>query len=113
MVLGKSLTQINNTTIYAEKFSTTKRRFSLSLHYNGHNSYLFVNGKEVIKIKAKDSEIVKDLIFLANISKDFSESNMKKTGLYGSVYYCSIDHNATAANDILDVHNYLIKKYVI
>ena len=38
---------------------------------------------------------------------------MKKTGLYGSVYYVSIEHYATAANDILDAHNYLIKKYVI
>ena len=118
LVLGKSLTQIKNATIYAEKmysinFSTIKKRFSLSLHYNGDNSYLFVNGKEIIKFKAKDSEIVEDPICLGNISKDFSESNMKKTGLYGSVYYFSIDHNATAANDILDTHNYLIKMYVI
>ena len=66
-----------------------KKRFSLSLHYNGDNSYLFVNGKEIIKFKAKDSEIVEDPICLGNISKGFSESNMKKTGLYGSVYYFS------------------------
>ena len=53
LVLGKSLTQINSTTIYAEKmysisFSATKKRFSLSFHYNGDNSYIFVNGKEII-----------------------------------------------------------------
>ena len=63
LVLGKSFTQISNTTIYVEQmcsinFSATKKRFSLSLHYNGNNSYLFVNGKEIIKFKAKDSEIV-------------------------------------------------------
>ena len=81
--------------------------------YNGDNSYLFVNGKEIIKFKAKDSEIVEDSICLGNISKDFSESNMKKTGLYGSVYYFIFYRNATVANDILDAHNYLIKKYVI
>ena len=105
LVLGKSLTQINNTTIYAEKLYSIN--FSASLHYNGDNS------KEIIKFKAKGSEIVKDPICLGNISKDFSESNMKKTGLCGSVYYFNIDHNAAAANDILDAHNYLIKKYAI
>ena len=53
--------------------------------------------EEIIKFKAKDSEIIEDPICLGSISKDFSESNMKKTGLYGSVYYFSIDHNSTAA----------------
>ena len=93
--------------------SATKTRLCLNLHYNGDNSYLFVNGKEIIKFKAKDSKIVANAICLGNISKDFSESNMKKTGLYGSVYYFNIDHNATTVNDILDAHNYLIKKHVI
>ena len=83
------------------------------MHYNGDNIYLFVSGKEMIKFKAKGSEIAEDPICLGNISKYFSESNMKKTGLYGSVYYFSIDRNATASNDILDAHNYLIKNYVI
>ena len=85
----------------------------LSLHYNGDNSYLFVNGKEIIKFKAKDSEIVEDPICLGNISKDFSESNMKKTGLYGSVYYFSIDRNAVTFDEILDIHDYLYKKYAV
>ena len=53
LVLGKSLTQISNTTVYAEKmysinFSATKKRFCLSLHYNGDNSYLFVNGRSYL-----------------------------------------------------------------
>ena len=95
--------------MYSFNFSATKKRFSLSLHYNGDNSYLFVNGKEIIKFKAKDSEIVEDPICLGNISNNFSKSNMKKTMLYGSVYYFSIDRNATAANGILDAYNYLIK----
>ena len=98
--------------MHSINLSATKKRFSLSLHYNGDNSYVFVNGIEIIKFKAKHSEIV-DPICLGNISKDFSESNMKKTGLYGSVYYFSIDRNATVSNDILDAHNYLLKKCVI
>ena len=62
--LGKDFIQgINGTTIHAEKlystnFTVANKRFCLSLHYNGDNSFLFVNGKEIINFKAKDSEIV-------------------------------------------------------
>ena len=64
LVFGKDFIQgINGTTFNAEKvysinFGATRARFSLSLHYNGDNSYLFVSGKEMIKFKAKDSETV-------------------------------------------------------
>ena len=44
--------------MFSVNFSATGARFSLSLHYNGDNSYLFVNGKELIKFKVKNSEIV-------------------------------------------------------
>ena len=57
----------------------TKNKFCLSLHYNGANSYLFVNGKEIVKFKAKDSAIVATPLCLGNISKDWSVNNMKKT----------------------------------
>ena len=59
LILGHGLSQkVNNTTTYAEKmyspnFSAENKIFCLSLHYNGHNSCLFVNGKEVTKFKAK------------------------------------------------------------
>ena len=55
------------------------------MHCNGGNSYLFVNGTEIYKFKAKDSEIVATPLFLGDISKDFSVDNMKKTGLNGYV----------------------------
>ena len=42
------------------------------------NSYLFVNGAEIYKLKAKDSKIVASLLCLGNISKDWSTDNMKK-----------------------------------
>ena len=119
LVVGKDFMQgINNTIIYAEKmysinFSATGRRFCLSLHYNGDNSYLFVNGREIIKFKTKDSEIVANPLCSGNISNDFSESNMKKAGLYGLIYEFIIDHKAFAANDILDIHKYLTKKHNI
>ena len=84
LVLGKKFIQrIDNTKIYPEKmysinFSATKKRFCFSLHYYGDNSYLFVNGAEMIKFKANYSEIVANSLCLGNISKDFSEINMKK-----------------------------------
>ena len=51
------------------------------MHYNGANSYLFVNGTEIYKFKAKDSEIVATPLCLGNISKDWSVDNMKKLDL--------------------------------
>ena len=73
LVLGKDFIQgIKNTTIYVEKmylinFKTTGRRFCFSLHYNGDNSYLFIGGREMIKFKTKDSEIVANPLCLGNI----------------------------------------------
>ena len=55
------------------------------MHYNGANSYLFVNGTEIIKFKAKDSEILAYSLCLGDISKDWSHDNIKKTGLKGYV----------------------------
>ena len=43
--------------------------FSLSLHYNGANSYSFVNGKEIVKLKAKDSAIAPTPLCLGHIWK--------------------------------------------
>ena len=86
LVLGKGPTQGLEHTLTAEKmysinFTVTKKKFCLSLHYNGANSYLFVNGTEIIKFKAKDSEIVPNPLCLGNISKDWSTDNMKKQDL--------------------------------
>ena len=63
LILGKGPTQgLGEHSLTAEKmysinFSKDNIKFCLSLHYNGANSYLFVNGTEIIKFKAKDSEI--------------------------------------------------------
>ena len=55
--------------MYSINFAVAKNKFCLSLHYNGANSYLFVNGTEIIKFKAKDSEIISSRLCLGNISK--------------------------------------------
>ena len=45
--------------MYSPNFTVDNKIFCLSLHYNGDNSYLFVNGKEVTKFKANNSELIK------------------------------------------------------
>ena len=80
------------------------------MHYNGANSYLFANGTEIIKFKTKNSEIVATPLCLGNISKDFSVDNIKKTGSCGYVHDFSVDYDAIAVDDILDIHKYLMKK---
>ena len=72
LVLRIGLTQGLGHTLTAEKmcsinFTVTDKKFCLSLHYNGANSYFFVNGTEIYKFKAKDSEIVASPLCLGNI----------------------------------------------
>ena len=80
---------------------------------NGASSYLFVNDTEIIKLKAKDSEIAATPLCLGNISEKFSADNMKMTGLSGYVYDFSVDCDAITIDDILDIHKYLMKKKII
>ena len=65
---------------------------------------------QIHKFKSKGSEIVATPLCLGNISKEFSVDNMKKTGLNGYVYDFSVDYDAIAVDDILDIHKYLMEK---
>ena len=67
--------------MYSINFTVIKKKCCLSLHYNGANSYLFVNGTKIYKFKAKNLEIVASPLCLGNISKDWSTDNMKKQDL--------------------------------
>ena len=83
LVLGIGPTQGLEDTLTAEKiysvnFTVTKKKFCLSLHYNGVNSYLFVNGTERYKFKAKEKQSAASPLCLGNISKDWSIDNTKK-----------------------------------
>ena len=69
--------------MYSVNFTVLNKKFCLILHYNGANSYLFVNGTEIYKFKAKDSEIVASPLCLGNISKDWLVNNLKKQVLMG------------------------------
>ena len=97
--------------MYSINFTKNYKKICLSLHYNGANSYLIVNATEIHKFKAKDSDIVATTICLGNISKDFSVDNMKNTEwINGYVYDFSVDYDAIAVDDILDIHKYVMKK---
>ena len=115
LVLGRGPTQGLDSTLTAEKmysinFTVTKKKSCLSFHYNGSDSYLFVNGTEICKFKVKDSVIVASPLCLGNISKNWSTDNMKKTRFTGYVYDFSADYNVVTLDHIKDIHKYLIKK---
>ena len=113
LVLGEGPTQgLRDTTVASEpkypiNFTQSGKELALLLHYNGINSFLFVNTIKVYQFKAQDSEVKPYPLCLGNISKDFTIDNMKKTGLKGYAFF--VDYNIIDTNDILDIHNYLMK----
>ena len=118
--LGKEFVQvINDTAIYAEKiyktnFTQADKKFVLSLHYNSNNSYLFVNGTQELKFKAKDDQISKEKLCVGNLSDDWLTTNSEKTGLYGKIYDFVVDYQAIdGVKQIYDMHRYLMAKYNI
>ena len=86
LILGKGPTQglgehsLTAEKMYSVNFTDHRKKCCLSLHYNGANNYLFVNGTEIIKFKAKDSKIIAIPLCPGNISKDWSVDNMNNTG---------------------------------
>ena len=127
LVLGKAFVQkIENKTIYAEKmyspnFRVESKTFIFSLHYNGDNCYLFLNGQKVTLFKANNSVITSTntrIITLGSLSRSYpsgnynrlSEKNINDTKIYGNIYYFSVDYSAISNDEILKIHKYLMKK---
>ena len=96
LVLGEGPTEgLDNATITAEakypiNFTESGKRFVLSLHYNGIDSFLFVNAVKMYEFKAKDSEIKLYPLCLGNISKHFSLGNIKKSSIKRNckIFFC-------------------------
>ena len=80
------------------------------MHCNRPDRYLFVNGTEIYKFKAKDSEIVATPLCLGNDSKDWSTDNIKRTEFTGYVYDFSVKYDAIAGDNIKNIQNYLMGK---
>ena len=119
-LMGTGLTQgINDTTIYAEKnfyrnFTDFGKKFMLSLHYNGDDSYLFVNGRQELKFKAKTDQLVKEKLCIRNLSDQCTTSESEKTGVYGKSYDFVVDYEQiVSVKTIYDMHRYLITKHNI
>ena len=97
IILGEGPTRgLDDTALTAEAkyvviFTQSGKRFVLSLHYAGNNSFLFVIASKIYQFKAKDSKIKDYALCLGNISKDFTINHMKKTGLKGIVKLFSVD----------------------
>ena len=119
-LMGTGLTQgINDTTIYAEKnfyrnFRDFGKKFMLSLHYNGNDSYLFVNGGQELKFKAKTDQLVKEKLCIRSLSDQWTTSESEKTGLYGKIYDFVVDYEQiSGVKAIYDMHRYLMTKHNI
>ena len=107
---------IHDTTLYAEKkyfrkFTEPKVKFVLSLHYNGNDSYLFVNGRQELKFKAKNDQIISEKICLGNLSDQWTTSESEKAGLYGNIYDFVVDFKQIVG--VYDMHRYLMVKHNI
>ena len=107
-------TKLNAEKIYYRNFTDLVHKFVLSLHYNGNNSYLYVNGTQELKFKAKTDQLVKEKLCLGNLSDQWTTSESEKTGLHGKIYDFVVDYEQIAGTTkILDMHRYLINKHII
>ena len=90
-------------------FTKENTQFCFSLHYNDDNSYLFVNGKEILKFKAGNKNVNFPTQFcLGSMSDGLSATESREAFLNGNVYDFSVDYNSVDKSDILNFHNYLM-----
>ena len=78
---------------FSINFSKVNTKFCLSFHYNADNSYLFVDLKEIFKLKA-DNIIYPTQFSLGSISNEFSATEPREVSLNGNVYDFSVDYNS-------------------
>ena len=113
------LQEINDTSIYAEKnyyrnFTDPGKKFIISLHYNGDDSYLLVNGRQELEFRAKTDQLVKEKLCLGNLSDQRTASESEKTGLHGNIYDFVVDYEAIVGVKLMyDMHRYLMTKHNI
>ena len=119
-VMGDLFVQgISDTTLYVEKvysqnFSQASKKFVLSLHYNSDDSYLFANGKQELKFKCKTEHLIKEKLWIGNLSDQWTPSELEKTGLYGNIYDFVVDYKSiNGVKSIYDMHRYLMTKHNI
>ena len=83
----------------------------MSLHFNADNSYLFVNGREIIKFKVDNKNANFPTQFcLGSIYNGFNFIESREVCLNGNVYHFSVDYNFIDRSDILNIQNHLMTK---
>ena len=119
-LMGDGLMQgINDTMIYAEKkyfrnFTEPTVKFVLSVHYNGNDSSLFVNGRQELKFKCKTDQLRKEKLCIGNLSDQSTASESEKTRLYGNIYDFVVDYEQiVGVKTIYNMHRYLMTKHNI
>ena len=119
-LMDDGLTQgINDTTLYVEKnywrnFTDPGNKFIISLHYNGDESYFFVNGRQELKFKAKTDQLVKEKLCIGNLGDQWTTIESEKTGLFGNIYDFVVDYEQiVGVKTIYDMHRYLMTKHNI
>ena len=80
--------------IYKTNMAEPGKKFVLSLHYNGDDSYLFANGVQKLKFKSAISHADRKLLCLGNFSSDWSLTNSTQTRLFGNVSDFAVDYVA-------------------
>ena len=71
-----------------------------------------MNGSQELKFKSSANYLDRNLLYVGNISSDWSLTNSTKTGLYANVYEFSIDYGpSSGVKTIYDIHRYLMKKH--
>ena len=80
----------------------------LSLYCNGDDSYLFVNGRQELKFKAKIDQLVKEKICIGNLSDQWTTSESEK------IYDFVVDYeHVSGVKAIYDMHRCLMTKHNI
>ena len=96
---------------FSINFTKANTKFWLSLHCNADNSYLFGNGKEIIKFKADNKNVNFPTRFrLGIISDGVGATESREVSLNGNVYDFSVDYNSVDKSDILNIHKNLMTK---
>ena len=116
LVLGEESTkgwegaEITAEAKYPINFAELEKGFVLSLHYNGNNSFLFVNSVKIYQFKAEDADIKPYPLCLGNISKDLTLDNIEKNRIKRKCrsFFCYYD--PIINSDIIDIHRYLMIK---
>ena len=86
----------------SSSFSKANTKSCLILHYNGDESYFFVNKTEICKFHLKDN-ISWYNFCLESVSKDLTKGKQSEISLNGNLYDFSVDHSSSKKEEIPNI----------